>query len=164
MGVSGSGTRINRSNGGKGTKSLKRQYPSSSASSQRAGSSKNLQKQENGGVPCGSKQFDLQSEKERLGYLASEQASGSSRRSHSPNKGIPDEGIGVVRRGVGPGVEEHIPNHSEEPQNRDNSTGSSGLGSNGQPMMELHNKRAFNFMGRVRNLEQVEKAISGATL
>ena len=65
---------------------------------------------------------------------------------------------------MGTGVEEYFPNHSEEPQNRDNSAGSFGLGSNGQPMMELHNKRAFNFMGRVRNLEQVEKAISGATL
>ena len=75
LGVLGSGTRINRSNGGKGTKSLKRQYPSSSASSQRAGSSKNLQKRENGGVPSGSKQ----SEKECLGDLASEQASGGSR-------------------------------------------------------------------------------------
>ena len=75
MVFSGLGTRSNRINGGKGPKSLKRQYPSSSTSSQRAGSSKNLQKRENGGVPSGSKQ----SEKECLGDLASEQASGGSR-------------------------------------------------------------------------------------
>ena len=65
---------------------------------------------------------------------------------------------------MGTGVEEYFPNHSGEPQNRDNSAGSSGLGSNGQPMMELHNGRAFNFMEGVQSLEQAEKAIGGATL
>ena len=56
MGFSGTSTRGNRSNGGKGSKSLKRQHPSSS--SQRATSLKNLQRSENGGIPNGSKQSD----------------------------------------------------------------------------------------------------------
>ena len=82
LGVSGIGNRNIRSNGGKGKKSLKRQYPSSSASSQGVEASKNLQLKENGGVPFGSNQFALQSEKERLGDLAAEQACGGSRRSY----------------------------------------------------------------------------------
>ena len=56
MGFSGTSTRGNRSNGGKGSKSLKRQHPSSS--SQKATSLKNLQRSENGGIPNGSKQSD----------------------------------------------------------------------------------------------------------
>ena len=143
---------------------MKRQYPSSSASSQGVGASKNLQLKENGGVPFGSNQFALQSEKERLGDLAAEQACGGSRRSYSPNKGVSDEGLGMVRRGVGPSVEGNIPNYSGELQNRDISAGSSSLGFHGQPMVELHNGRAVNFMGGVRSLEQVEKAIGDATL
>nr|POE81276.1 uncharacterized protein CFP56_48436 [Quercus suber] len=58
MGSLGSGTRSNRYHGGKSSKTLKRQHPSSSASSQRASSPKNLQKREYGGVQCGSKQSE----------------------------------------------------------------------------------------------------------
>ena len=70
----------------------------------------------------------------------------------------------MVQRGVGSAVEEYLSNHSREPQNRDNSIESSGTGSNGQSLVELHNGRAFNFLGGVRSLEQVEEAISGASL
>ena len=114
LGVSGTGNRNIRSNRGKGKKSLKRQYPSSSASSQGVGASKNLQLIENGGVSFGSNQFALQSEKERLGDLAAEQACGGSRRGYSPNKGVSDEKPGMVRRGVGSDVEGNITNYSGE--------------------------------------------------
>nr|POE93131.1 hypothetical protein CFP56_58935 [Quercus suber] len=80
------------------------------------------------------------------------------------DKGISDEGFGVVRSGVGPSVEEYLPNHSGESQNRDNSIGSSNMGTNRQSLVELHNGRAFNFLGGVRSLKQAEKAIGGASL
>ena len=53
MGFLGMGTKGNRSNGGKSSKSLKRQHPSSS--SQRIAYSKNLQHSENRGIPSGLK-------------------------------------------------------------------------------------------------------------
>ena len=164
LGVSGTGNKFNRSNGGKGKRSLKRQYPSASVSSQGAGTSKNLQSIENGGVLIGSSQYDRQSEKERLGSLAAEQACGGSRRGYSPDKGVSDDKSGMVRRGVGPGVEGNHPNNSGESQNREIGAGSSSLGFHSQPMVELHNGRAVNFMGGVRSLEQEEKAIGDATL
>nr|POE52680.1 hypothetical protein CFP56_17633 [Quercus suber] len=109
-------------------------------------------------------QSDLQSEKEWLDNLAPEQASRGSRRSHSLDKGISNEGLGVVRSGVGSGVEEYLPNHSGESQNRDNSIGSSGMGANDQSLVELHIGCAFNFLGGVRSLDQAKKAIGGALL
>ena len=119
---------------------------------------------ENGGVQFGSNQSALQSEKERLGSLAAEQAGGDSRRDYSPNKGVSDDKSGMVRRGVGPGVEGNIPYNSGESQNREIGAGSSSLGFHSQPMVEIHNGRAINFLGGVRSLEQVEKAIGDATL
>ena len=56
MGFLGTRTRGNRSNGGKNSKSLKRQHPSSS--SQRTAYPKNLQRSENGRILSGSKQSD----------------------------------------------------------------------------------------------------------
>nr|POF23202.1 hypothetical protein CFP56_48473 [Quercus suber] len=135
MGFSSSGTRSNRSYGGKSSKSLKRQHPSSSASSQKAGSRKTLQKREFRGMPCGSKQSNEQSKREWLGDLASEQ----------------------VNR-------EYLPNHAGESKNRENFVGSSDIGTKGQSLVELHNRRAFNFLEGVRSLEQAEKAIGGASL
>ena len=141
MSFLGTGTRGNRSNGGKSSKSLKRHHLSSS--SQRTAYSKNLQHSENGGIPSELKQSD----KAWLGDLASEQASGGSKRGHPANKGISDEGFGMVRCGDGAGVEEYLPNHSGESQNRENTVGSSGMGFDAQSLVELHNGHSIDFMG-----------------
>ena len=66
FGSSGMNTGGSRSSGGKGSKSLKRQHPSSS---QRASSSKSVQIRENGGKQSESMQFN----KEWLGDLAPKQ-------------------------------------------------------------------------------------------
>ena len=100
MGFSGTGSRGNRSNGGKGSKSLKRQHPSSS--SQKATSSKNLQCSENGGILSGSKQSDKQPDKVWLGDLAPEQASRGSRQDHPSNKESPTKELGWCDAGMGP--------------------------------------------------------------
>nr|POE81277.1 hypothetical protein CFP56_48437 [Quercus suber] len=65
---------------------------------------------------------------------------------------------------MGSGVEEYLPNHAGESKNREYFIGSSGLGTNGQSLVEFHNGRAFNFLEGVRSLEQAEKAIGGASL
>ena len=111
MGFLGTGAKGYRSNGGKSANSLKRHQPSSS--SQRTAYPKNLQQKENGGIPSGSKQSD----KAWMGNLAPEQASGDPGRDHPANKGSSDERTEMVRSRVGTGVEEHLPDHSEELQN-----------------------------------------------
>ena len=99
-----------------------------------------------------------------LGDLAPEQASRGSRRGHPSNKGIPNKGVGMVQCGNGSGMEEYLPNHSGESQNRDNTVGSSSMGSDTQSMVELHNGHSIDFMGGVQSFEQAEKAINGASL
>ena len=141
MGFLGTGAKGYRSNGGKSSKSLKGQHPSSS--SQRIAYPKNLQRSENGSISSRSKQSD----KAWMGDLAPEQASGDSRRDHPANKGIFDKGIEMVRSGDGTGVEEHLPDHSGESQNWGNSAGPSGMGSDVQPMVEFHNGHPTDFMG-----------------
>ena len=64
-----------------------------------------------------------------LGDLAPEQASKGSRRGHPSNRGISDKGVGMVRCGDGSGVEEYLPNHFGESQNKDNTAGLSDMGS-----------------------------------
>ena len=70
----------------------------------------------------------------------------------------------MVRCGVGADVEEHLPNHSKESQNRENYARSSGMGSDAQPMVEFHNGNPIDFMGGVQSLEQAEKIIGAAAL
>ena len=158
MGSLGAGSRGYRSKGEMRAKSLKRLHPSSS--SQRSALPKNLQRREHGGSPSGSRQSD----KEGMGNLAPEQANGNPRRDHLANKGNLDEGSEMVRSRNGSGAEEYLSDHSGESQNRGASVRSSGMGSNAQPMVELHDGHPSDFMGGVRNLEQAEKAIGEAAL
>ena len=158
MGFLGTRAKGYKLKGGTSAKSLKRLYPSSS--SQRTAHLKNLQQRENGGIPSRSKQSD----KAGMGNLAPEQASEDPRKGHPANKGNSDEGTEMVRNRVGIGVEEHLPDHTGESQNWGNSARSSGMGSNAQPMVELHDGHPTNFMGGVRSLEQAEKAFGEAAL
>ena len=158
MGSLGAGSRGYRSKGETRAKSLKRLHPSSS--SQRSALPKNLQRREHGGSSSGSRRSD----KEGMGDLALEQASGNPRRDHPANKGNPDEGSEMVRSRNGSGAEEYLSDHSGESQNRGASVRSFGMGSNAQPMVELHDGHPIDFMGGVRNLEQAEKAIGEAAL
>ena len=61
-------------------------------------------------------------------------------------------------------MEEYLPNHSGESQNRENTAGSSRMGSDAQSLVELHNGHSTDFMGGVQSFEQVEKAIGDAAL
>ena len=70
----------------------------------------------------------------------------------------------MVRCGVGADVEEHLPNHSKESQNRENFAKSSGMGSDAQPMVEFHNGHPIDFMEGVQSLERAEKVIGEAAL
>ena len=99
-----------------------------------------------------------------MGNLAPEQASEDPRKGHPANKGNSDEGTEMVRNRVGIGVEEHLPDHTGESQNWENFVRSSGMGSDAQPMVELHDGHPTNFMGGVRSLEQAEKAFGEAAL
>ena len=123
MGSLGAGARGYRSKGGTSAKSLKRLYPSSSL--QRFALPKNLQRREHGESPSGSKQSD----KEGMGDLAPEQASGNPRRDHSANKGNPDKGTEMVRSRNGSGAEEYFSDHIGESQNWGTSIRSSNMGS-----------------------------------
>ena len=154
----GAGSRGYRFKGETRAKSLKRLHPSSY--SQRSTIQKNLQRREHGGSPSGSRQSD----KEGMGDLAPEQASGNPRRDHPANNSNPDEGSEMVRSRNGSGAEEYLSDHSGESQNRGASARPSGMGSNAQPMVELHDGCPTDFMGGVRNLEQAEKAIGEAAL
>ena len=99
-----------------------------------------------------------------MGDLALEQASGNPRRDHSANKGNPDEGTEMVRSRDGSSAEENLSDHTRESQNWGTSAKSSGMGSDAQPMVELHDGHPTDFMEGVRSLKQVEKAISEAAL
>ena len=105
-----------------------------------------------------------QSNKEGIGDLALEQASGNPKRDHPANKSNPDEGIEMVRRRVGSSVEEHFSDHTGESQNWGTSARSFGMGSDAQLIVELHDGHPTDFMGGVRSLEQAEKAIGQAAL
>ena len=126
-------TRGSRSIGAKGSKSLKRQHPSSS---QRASSSKSEQIRENGGKPSESEQFN----KEWLGDLAPKQLDRGTRRDNPSDQVNTDAGVGVVQGGDGSGMEEHFPIDNGEPQIGEAFAGSSGLGADAQSLVAIHNR------------------------
>ena len=84
-----------------------------------------------------------------MGDLAPEQASGNPRRDHFANKGNPDEGTEMVQSRNRSGAEEYFFDHTGESQNRVTSVRSSDMGSNAQPMVELHDGDPTDFMGGV---------------
>ena len=75
-----------------------------------------------------------------------------------------DARVGVVQVKDGSGMAEHFPVNHGESQIGDTITGSSGLGSDAQSLVAIHNGHSVNFTGRGRSLEQAKKAIGGASL
>ena len=88
----------------------------------------------------------------------------SDRRDHPPDQGGTDGHPRVVQRGFGEGVEENFSYHSYKHQDRKPFIGSSSLGSNSQPLGEVHHRYAALVMGGGRSIKQAVKAISSAPL
>ncbi|KAF3972625.1 hypothetical protein CMV_003886 [Castanea mollissima] len=61
-------------------------------------------------------------------------------------------------------MEEYLSHHSGELQIGDSTIGPSGIGSNSQSLVELHNGHSVAIMGGGRSFEQAEKTIGGALL
>ena len=141
----------------KGSKSLKRQHPTSNPKTP----SHHLSLTSEYGSHFSGKEL---STSDWVGDLASRKASKSVRRVHSLDQGRTNEIVGLVRQGTGKSVEIFFPDHSYLYQNGVSSTRPSCMGSDPQPLLDFHHRHTGVVLGGDGGIEQAEKAICDSPL
>ena len=100
----------------------------------------------------------------RMGNLAQEQGDSNFRRNDRSDKSCSDGHSRLVRSNSVQCLEESISNNPHQHQKRGSGLGSSSLGSNTQPLVEVHNRHPIAVVGGDRDFKQTEEAISQASL
>ncbi|KAK7845181.1 hypothetical protein CFP56_009989 [Quercus suber] len=96
----------------------------------------------------------------RMGDLLQKQGNDNFRRDDSPDKGSANGLSGLVRIGLQQRLEESVPYHSYQHQDRESCPGQSGLVSNTQSLVETPPA----ILGGIREFEQAKEAVSHASL
>ena len=86
------------------------------------------------------------------------------RQANCADQSSTNEHNGEFQGGALCSLEEPVSTNSSQWEIWNSSVGSFGMGLNTKPMVEVHHKFASDIKERSRRTEQVEKAISGATL
>ena len=99
-----------------------------------------------------------------MGNLAQEQGGGNLRKDDYSDKSCSDRYTWLVRPNVVQFLEAHISYNSHQHQNRGSCSGSLGVGSNAQSLVEIQHQHPTAVLGGGRDFKQVEEAISLAPL
>lgn len=100
----------------------------------------------------------------RLGNLVQGQSGNHSRRAGCADQSCTNDHNGEFRGGAPSSLEKPVSTNSSQWEKWNSGGGSSGVGINTKPMVEVHHGLATNLGGGSRRTEQAKKAISGATL
>ena len=99
-----------------------------------------------------------------MGNMAQKQGHCHPRRGDSPDQSCPDGHSGMVRRGLDRNMEVPLPDYSNQCENEESAAGSSDIGDNTEPMVEISHKCTSDFEDWGARVEQAKAAIGNAPL
>ena len=102
--------------------------------------------------------------KDRMGHLVQEPSGGNTRQDNSLDKSGTDGNSGMVRGGAGSGLETYISHNTREYQIGESSSGTHGMDSHAQSVVEISHGCSRNLMGSGGGSEQETEAIRSAPL
>ena len=99
-----------------------------------------------------------------MGNLAQEQGCSHPRRSDCSNTSSPNGHIGLVQRRCSCSLETHLPDYSNQCNNKEPSVGSPSMGKDTKFVVEVPYRHSFDFRKGSSGVEQAKAAISSAPL